>query len=241
MVVQYLTGYCDYLTGCCEPRSPPYRCHTSFKKWILWSLGHVFSLANVTKNLVKNCCVFFILFLLIGPEILFLFLETASVVRGPFLTAQSASLYSDPVMNWCCDCQPCLTLTVHNLHQTLYTVICQLCLTLTMQSASDSLHCHLSAMSDTDCAQSASDSLHCHLSAMSDTDCAQSASDSLHCHLSAMSDTDCAQSASDSLHCHELMLRLSAMSDTDCVPSVFQVCRPPRKVQNDLWCSTGGG
>ena len=95
-----------------------------------------------------------------------LFVETASVVTGTFLTAQSASLYSDSVMNWCCDCQPCLTLTVHNLHQTLYTIICQPCLTLTTQCASDSLHCHLSAMSDTDCTQSASDSLHCHLSAM---------------------------------------------------------------------------
>ena len=117
-----------------------------------------------------------------------LFVETASVVTGTFLTAQSASLYSDSVMNWCCDCQPCLTLTEHNLHQTLYTIICQPCLTLTTQCASDSLHCHLSAMSDTDCTQSASDSLHCLLSAMSDT--ALSASDSLHCHLSVMTDTD---------------------------------------------------
>ena len=107
---------------------------------------------------MKNCCVFFILFLLIGPEILFLFLETASVVMGPFLTAQSASLYSDPVMNWCCDCQPYLTLCticirlftlssvshvwhwLHNLHLTLYTVICQPCLTLTVRNLHQTLY-----------------------------------------------------------------------------------------------------
>jgi len=89
--------------------------------------------ANGTINWVKNFCVLFIPFLLIGPEILFV-CRNCFCGDGPISDCQFASLYANSVMNWCCDCQPCLTLTVHNLHQTLYTVICQPCLTLTVHN-----------------------------------------------------------------------------------------------------------
>ena len=101
MVVQYPTGYSDYLTGCCEPLSPPYRCHTSLKNvycdhWGMFSML-VFSKWD-QKLSEKLLCIFHsIPFDRARDSVLFV--ETASVVTGTFLTAQSASLYSDSVMN----------------------------------------------------------------------------------------------------------------------------------------------